>query len=113
MVIERYAQLFALGLTFSAMFGSALVALYKSRKTRKKDRIDVYYNKILDLRRELQESITAEHRRSIEDRVMNVQEEVFLLLVDERVSANESLTIFLELSNQVLNEVQDNRAAAR
>lgn len=110
-VIQRYAQVIALGLTLSAMFGSALVALYKSRKTRKKARIDVYYNKILDLRHALQETVTEEYRHSIEEQIKSVQNEVFALLVDERVSANESLTIFLELSNKVLDEAQHYRAA--
>ena len=112
-ILERYAELIGLGLTIAIMLGSALVALYKYQKTRKKDRIDEYYNQILELRHKLREVGTEEHRRGIENQVKNIQEEVFLLLVDERVNANESLTIFLNLSNQVLSEAQDDRAAAR
>ena len=112
-MIERYADVIALGLTIAIMLGSALVALYEFRKTRKKDRIDDYYKQILELRHKLREVGTEKHRRGIEDQVKSIQEEVFLLLVDERVNANESLTIFLNLSNQVLSEAQDNRAAAR
>lgn len=69
----------------------------------------IYYNKILGLRRALQKSDNAEHRHSVVSEVKAVHDEVFSLLVDERVSANESLTIFLDLSNQVLNEAQDKR----
>ncbi len=112
-MIERYAEVIALGLTIAIMLGSALVALYEFRKTRKKDRIDDYYNRILELRHKLREAGTEEYRGGIEEQVKSIQEEVFSLLVDERLSANESLTIFLNLSNQVLSESQDKRAAAR
>ena len=112
-MIERYADVIALGLTIAIMLGSALVALYEFRKTRKKDRIDDYYNRILELRHKLREAVTEEHRSGIEEQVKSIQEEVFSLLVAERLSANESLTIFLNLSNQVLSEAQDNRTAAR
>lgn len=103
-LLQRYAQVFALGLTFTTLLISALVALYKSRKTIEKDRIDVYYNKVLALRRGLQESPDSAHRHLIGDRIKGIQNEVFSLLAADRVCANESLTIFLELSNQVLNE---------
>lgn len=104
--IERYAEVAGLGLTLFAMFISALFAVHNLRKTHKKNRIDIYYNKILDLRRRLQNPDGFVQRHQIEKEVRDVQEEVFRLLVDERVSANESLTIFLDLSNQVLAEVQ-------
>lgn len=109
--IERYADVAGLGLTIVAMLASALLALYNLQKARKKNRIDVYYNKVLDLRHELRTTETSDYRREIEDQVRAIQREVFSLLVDERVSANESLTIFLSLSNQVLNEAQDSRGA--
>lgn len=111
-LIQRYAQVFALGLTFVTLLVSMLITLYKSRKGREKDRVDGYYRKILALRRELQDSLSRDHCRRIEEQVINIQNEVFSLLVDQRVCANESLTIFLALSNQVLGEARNGWGAA-
>ena len=104
--LERYVELIALGITLLAALGSGLVALIRYGRQRKKDRVDVYYRKILDLRQRIRSDMNRDALLSISTEVKDVQEEVFALLIDERVSADETLTIFLDLSNQVLKELE-------
>ncbi len=47
----------------------------------------------------------------LQQNVTGVQREVFALLIDERIAADASLTVFLGLSNRILDEV-DRRIAA-
>ena len=68
--------------------------------------MDVYYRKILDLRQKIRGDMDQQSLTGIATEVKDVQEEVFALLIDERVSADETLTIFLDLSNQVLKELE-------
>lgn len=104
--LERYVEVITLGLTILAALVSGLVALVRFGRQRKKDRVDVYYRKILDLRKKIEGGLSTEERRRIALAVRQVQEEVFALLIDERVDADETLTIFLDLSNQVLKELE-------
>ncbi len=104
--IERYVEVIALAITLLAAVGSGMLALYRYGKQRKKDRVDVYYRKILDLRQKIRSDMSQSDLSGIATEVKDVQEEVFALLIDERVSADETLTIFLDLSNQVLKELE-------
>ncbi|MEM7282113.1 MAG: TAXI family TRAP transporter solute-binding subunit [Pseudomonadota bacterium] len=104
--IERYVEVIALAITILAALGSGMLGLYRYSKQRKKDRVDVYYRKILDLRQKIRTDMDIDALRAIATEVKDTQEEVFALLIDERVSADETLTIFLDLSNQVLKELE-------
>ena len=104
--IERYVEVIALAMTLLAAVGSGMLALFRFSKQRKKDRVDVYYRKILDLRQKIRGDMDQQSLTGIATEVKDVQEEVFALLIDERVSADETLTIFLDLSNQVLKELE-------
>ena len=76
----------------------------------RKDRIDVFYNRILDLRNQLNGQANPSDLNNTESEVKRVQHDVFELLVDERVDADAALIIFLNLSNQVLSELEARRA---
>jgi hypothetical protein len=107
--IERYAEVFALAATLLIALVSGAFALVRRRRQRKKDRVDVYYGRILALRQEA-ESAPPEALASIGERVGSLQSEVFQLVIDERIAADESLSVFLSLSNQVLSEIERRRS---
>ncbi len=104
--LERYSDVIALGLTLAAGLASGLLGLYRFGRQRRKDRVDVYYQRILDVRKRIHAEMSREELRAIALEVRAIQEEVFALLIDETVSADETLTIFLDLSNQVLKELE-------
>lgn len=104
--VERYVEVIALAITLIAGLGSGLITLYNYRRNKKKDRIDVYYNRAMALRARVEHSADADELADIEREIRGLQEEVMALLVDERLDANHALSIFMTLSSQVLTEVQ-------
>lgn len=108
--VERYVEVIALGITVIAGIGSGLITLYNYRRSQKKDRIDVYYNRALALRARMERSEAVPELLGIEKEMKGLQEEVMALLVDERLDANHALTIFMTLSSQVLAETRSKLA---
>lgn len=104
-VFERYAEVAGVGITILALLVSAMLAVLRMTRSRRKDRIDVFYRRVLDARRALRKCTDAEQRMQLETDVMAIQEEVLELLMAERLNVDESLTLFLDLSNRVLGEI--------
>ena len=71
----------------------------------RKDRVDVYYSHLLEIRRDMEGTNTHTALRSYHQRALDVQHEVLNLLIDERIAADASLMAFLSLSNQIINEL--------
>ena len=103
--MERYVEVLALSATFLLALGSGVVSIYRRRQQLKKDRIDVYYGKVLDMRRAVVAADGVEELVELTASVTAVQHEVFDLLINERIAADSALTIFLDLSNRVLEEI--------
>lgn len=108
-VFERYAEVVGVGLTIVAAIGSGILAMWRTNKARRKDRIDDYYRRVLAVRHEL--SKKSNNYNELTDRVKAIQEDVFDQLIAERLNVDESLTVFLSLSAQVLDEIAARRAA--
>ncbi len=103
--IERYVEVLALIFTIVITLLSGVFVLYRHRLQVRKDRVDVYYSRLLEIRRDMEETNTHTALRSYHKRALDVQHEVLNLLIDERVAADTSLMAFLSLSNQIINEL--------
>lgn len=103
--VERYVEVLALGVTVIFALLSGGVALYRYRVRERKDRVDIYYAQILEIRQNMELASEAIDLHACHKRAIEVQHEVLNLLIDERVNADASLLAFLSLSNQVLNEI--------
>ena len=103
--IERYVEVLALIFTIVITLLSGVFVLYRHRLQVRKDRVDVYYSRLLEIRRDMEETNTHTVLRSYHQRALDVQHEVLNLLIDERVAADTSLMAFLSLSNQIINEL--------
>lgn len=110
--IERYAETFAFGITAMAALASVIIWARRRRHRRQKDKLDVYYAKILGLRAEVEGDKSLDVLRAARKDLLDVQQEVFDLLIDERIEADTAFTVFLGLSNQVLSELDHRLRAA-
>lgn len=99
--IERYVEVLALYFTVIVTLLSGGFALYRYRSRVKKDRLDRYYGKLIAVR----EAMPAKDPAASKSEVLAVQREVLDLLIDERVTADASLTAFISLSNQLVDEL--------
>lgn len=103
--LERYAEVVGVGLTILAALGSAVLAMVRMNKARRKDRIDVFYRRVLAIRHDLDDVEKNINYNKLSDKLKAIQDEVFQLLIAERLNVDESLTLFLDLSNRVLGEI--------
>jgi len=103
--VERYVEVLALILTIVITLLTGAFALYRHRSQVRKDRVDVYYSQLLEIRRDMEGTNAHTALHSYHKRALDVQHEVMNLLIDERVAADTSLMAFLSLSNQIINEL--------
>ncbi|MEM9208445.1 MAG: hypothetical protein AAGA61_04325, partial [Pseudomonadota bacterium] len=106
--IERYVEILALYFTVIVTLLSGAFALYRYRSQIKKDRVDRYYARLIEIR----DGVSTEGADASRDKVLAVQREVLDLLIDERVAADASLVAFVSLSNQLLDELDRKQTTA-
>ncbi len=102
--LERYAEVLALGFSLVIALGSASLAIERRRRQARKDRLDVYYQRVLGERPGA--AASSEERQAANAAIRAIQAEVFELVVQERIDADDSLVAFLTLSNQALAETE-------
>ncbi|MEM9255371.1 MAG: TAXI family TRAP transporter solute-binding subunit [Pseudomonadota bacterium] len=100
-LVERYAEFVGASVTVALAVISLGIAFYRRRRQARKDRLDTYYQQALACRQHLRDG---EQPGRIAERLRALQEEVFELLIAERIDADSALIAFLNLSNQLLLE---------
>ncbi|MFW5658583.1 MAG: TAXI family TRAP transporter solute-binding subunit, partial [Bacteroidota bacterium] len=104
--LERYAEVLALFLTLTVV-GAGGYRRYQQRlNQQKKDRIDVYYKKLLEIERDAPSLNTLAEIEAMEDKIQQLRRHAFDALIVERLRADESFRIFVTLSNDVLRELE-------
>jgi len=106
-VYERYSGIAEVAVTLFVALGSALFAGVRIYKMRRKNRIDTFYAKTIELSRSVDNSTDAAELQQIIAEVRNLQTTAFDLLVDEKLAADDSFRIFITLSNDVLRQLGD------
>lgn len=104
-LLERYAEV--IGVLFSVMIAliSALLSLAKWKNQTKKDRIDVFYEKIIGIKKGMPKLRSS---REVKEKILVLQREqdkAFELLIDEKLQANESFRIYMELNKEIIQSL--------
>lgn len=102
---ERYSGVAELVLSVLLAVVSASIAGVRLVRIRRKNRIDTFYSKTLELRNSIDANSSAEQRREAIAGVRDLQNTAFDLLVHERLAADESFRIFITLSDDVLRQL--------
>ena len=101
--LERYAEVMALGLSLLIAVISAGFAFARWTARRQKNRIDVYYRELLQIRKDYRAATRGpEEARSAVDAL---EEKAFDQLIDERLAADESFRIFETLVSETRLEI--------
>lgn len=101
---ERYAELFGVIFSIFVVMAGGIPQVRGYIKQRKKDRIDEYYRELFELRNKYangtdkQEALRA---------IKAYRDQVFFLLIEEKVSADNSFLIFLSLYEEILEEIKN------
>ena len=105
-IFERYAELAGVIFTIALATGSGLISLRRKRSRKKKDKIDVFYAHLMDIKNAIPDIKTIEDARSKINEVKVEQKRAFEMLIDEELSANESFRIYMELSKETIEEIR-------
>lgn len=113
-VYERYSGIAEVVVTLFVALVSAAFAGTRMYRYARKNRIDAYYARAIEIRNAINESDSPEQRAQAVEKLKALQNEAFAQLIDEKLAADESFRIFIALSNDVLYELTpDARAVTR
>jgi TRAP-type uncharacterized transport system substrate-binding protein len=104
-IIERYAELIGVVVTILVALASTLYTLTRWQLQKKKNKIDVYYQRIITIRKRAQIAEDLEGLSTLKTELQNTQEETIDLVTREKLLADDSFVIFLNLSKVVSDEI--------
>lgn len=103
--LERYAESLNFIVYMVVLLVTGAVALGRWRARKRKDRIDTFYTRVLELRRESGFG----QADDLLARLEAIETEAFQGLIDERLSADDSFRIFTELAEGLRAELKARR----
>jgi len=106
-LLERYSGVAEVAVTLIIALASALIAGARIFRMRRKNRIDEFYSRTIELSRSVNRSTSVEKRQQVIEEVRDLQMTAFDLLVAEKLAADESFRIFITLSNDVVKELRE------
>ncbi len=109
--LERYAELAGVGFSIIIALITGLISLSRSRVQRKKDRVDVFYKELMDIKNE--SGNTMDSVKAKIEHIKKSQNKAFDMLINEKLSANESFRIYMELSKETISELRLKRRALK
>jgi hypothetical protein len=105
--VERYSGVAEVAVTLFVAVVSGLFAAVNIYRIRRKNRIDVFYAEVFELREALSSPFSEAEQSETIDKIRRLQKRAFDMLVDEKLAADESFRIFLTLSNDSIRELSE------
>lgn len=104
--LEQYAEVISVIISLVIAFGSALITFKSWSKQRKKRRVDEFYAKILNVKELSDDSENVIDLIQLINEIKSTQKKGFEMLIDEKLIADESFRIFVELSKETLHSLE-------
>lgn len=104
--LEKNADLLSVTVSILVTLASSLYTVSRWQKAHKKNKIDIYYKKLMDLRNLITVMNSRAEIKNLEESLKSIQEETINLVIREKLLADESFSIFLNLSKIVMDEIQ-------
>ena len=103
---ERYAELSGVILSVIIAFSSGLISIGRWKNRVKKNRVDVFYKELLRIKADLDtlREVSAAEKTLL--KIKRVERKAFDMLINEKVEANESFRIYMDLSARTAKEVE-------
>lgn len=110
-VYERYSGIAEVVVTLFVAIVSAMFAVTRMYKLRRKNRIDVFYRKTMEIRNSVFNASAAERDSAIAE-LRALQTSAFEQLIDEKLAADESFRIFIAQSSDLIDELRRQQASS-
>ncbi len=101
---ERASGIFEVAVTLVAALATAFVALVRYLRGRRKSRIDKFYAEALAIRAKLLQEQDAQQRKMGIAELRTLRDRAFSLLINEKLSADESFRILQNLIGELIRE---------
>ncbi len=108
-VLERYAELTGVVITIFIALVSGGFTLLKFKKIRKKDKLDVYYEKLLFIRVKIGELTDTKSLTGLNIHIQDIQHETLELMIQEKLIPDESFSIFQQFAQMVAMELKERK----
>ncbi|HHP7241918.1 MAG TPA: TAXI family TRAP transporter solute-binding subunit [Cyclobacteriaceae bacterium] len=104
--LERYAELG--GVLFSILVAviSAFVSLARWQKQKKKDRVDIFYKDLMDIKERIGQIKSVKHGIKEIKKIEESKNTAFKMLINEQLTADDSFRIYMELSKEITHELK-------
>jgi TRAP-type uncharacterized transport system substrate-binding protein len=104
--IERYAELGGVILSIVIAIFSGIVSLSKWQAQKKKDKIDEFYEDLMNIKNAIPKINEIPAAIQKVKHVQASQNKAFEMLIAEKLIANDSFRIYMELSKETINELR-------
>jgi hypothetical protein len=105
--IERYSGVAELLVTLLVASVSGLIAVKNIYRIRRKNRIDEFYLETIRIRDSVTVDTTTDELATAIANIHALKNRAFELLVDERLAADQSFQVFIELTRDALDEINE------
>jgi TRAP-type uncharacterized transport system substrate-binding protein len=103
---ERESEVIGLLVSILVLASGGLTTLFKYLKQRRKDRVDTYYQKILYVTDHARATHDLEKKKKYLSELFLIRNNAFEQLIAENLDANEAFTIFVNLLNGAIHELE-------
>lgn len=103
---ERYSGIAEVLVTLVIGLISGSYAVIQIYNRRRKNRIDGFYKDVMAIRDSINEHSSASEKQVAVERVRDLQNEAFDMLMREKLAADESFRIFVTLSNDIIAQLK-------
>ena len=105
-LFERYADLLGVVVAILVALASSLFTIAKWQHNKKKNKVDVYYQKLITIHKQARESTSFQDLDRLKMQLQAMQEETVDLVAREKLAADESFLIYLNLFKIVDDELR-------
>jgi TRAP-type uncharacterized transport system substrate-binding protein len=103
---ERESEVLGLIITLIVLASGGLTTLLKHWKQRRKDRVDTYYQKVIYVNTRARQTKDIEQKENFLTELLLIRTNAFEQLIAESLDANEAFTIFGNLVNSSIQELE-------
>ena len=103
---ERESEVIGLVLSLIVIGSGSLTTLYRYLRQRRKDRVDTYYQKVLFVSNHARQTRDVVKKKQYLDELYMIRNNAFEQLIAENLDANEAFTIFGNLLNAAIRELE-------
>jgi TRAP-type uncharacterized transport system substrate-binding protein len=103
---ERESELIGLIITIVVLFSGGITTLIKYLKQRRKDRVDIYYNKVLFVSQRARDVNDLAQKETYLKELFVIRDSAFQQLIAETLDANDAFVIFVNLANSAIYELE-------